>query len=434
MRQKTAYEFWRRYIDTVRSGSADEYAKNPAVLFTKAAKAGEYDALSDEEYDARLKDCEQMARFWHDLPQRQAGQVLLDALEHTRLTGEASHRLAQVLSICSAHTPYGPRETDAAPADGGQDARPVPAQDCLPQAVYERLNRRIRGQDEAKRAAAMVVFNHLNGRRSNALFCGPSGCGKTEIWRCLSRDWPGLIRIFDGSRLCADGWKGSLHLRDIFLDLPDSFAETGLIVVLDEADKLCCERAVGSNGTDYSALTQNGLLRMLDGDTIHFGVEDGKQSFSINCGKVSVVLLGAFENLLRDKSCADGSGLGFGAAPRQKRDYANTNISYDDLIGAGMRREIAGRINRIVSLRPLSVPDYRAILTGPVLDDMQAVRKCTIVLDSATADRLSERAAATGLGVRWMRSQVMNAVDELMFDDPLTDTYTVVIPPEQLAG
>lgn len=117
-----------------------------------------------------------------------------------------------------------------------------------------------------------------------------AGCGKSETWRCLSKEYPGLIRIIDFSRMSADGWKGSLHLRDIFTGIdPDDLRRRGLIVVLDEADKILCEHALGARR------------------------------------------------------------IGFSTAPKTDPG-SHKNISYDDLIHAGMRREVAGRVNKIVAL------------------------------------------------------------------------------------
>lgn len=143
---------------------------------------------------------------------------------------------------------------------------------------------------------------------------------------------------------------------------------------------------------------------------------------------MSVVLLGAFEQLLEGKSNNSG-GIGFGSPMKKECDYSNTAITHDDLIAAGMRREIAGRINRIVPLRPLTVEDYKAILTGPVLDDLQSVRKCAIHIDAQCTDSLARQAMVKGLGVRWMKSQIINALDDLMFDEPEAAEYTIMNTP-----
>ena len=138
-----------------------------------------------------------------------------------------------------------------------------------PKKIRDRISRQVVGQPEAVKTAAMIIYNHLTGRRTNAVCAGPSGCGKSEIWRCLSCKYPGLIRMVDFSRFAAEGWRGSLHLRDIFNDVSsDDIRRRGLIVVLDEADKIVCEHAVGSGGTNYNAILQNNLVlvRALEND------------------------------------------------------------------------------------------------------------------------------------------------------------------------
>ena len=195
----------------------------------------------------------------------------------------------------------GPKSDDASPAA----LSPVlerAAANRSPKAIRDAVASRVIGQPKAVKAAALITYHQLSGRRTNAVFCGPSGCGKSEIWRMLSKEYPGLVRMVDFSRFSADGWRGSLHLRDIFNGVdPKDIERRGLVVVLDEADKILCEHAVGSGGTDYNVLIQNDLLKMLDGDVIEFGTEDKLAALSIDCSKISVVMLGAFERLLDDK-------------------------------------------------------------------------------------------------------------------------------------
>ena len=181
MRKEAALAFWNRYLRLVNRGSAKTPEKNPATLFTRDAKSGKYDQLSDEEYDQRLHDCEQLASLWQDLPARAAGELLLTALNRTDIDDGRLEQLAGLLAECSAGTDYlFPLERE-----------PAALPDFTPRAVYSRLCRHVLGQDAAKKAAAMVIFNHLNGRRSNTLFCGPSGCGKI---RDLALPGPGVPR------------------------------------------------------------------------------------------------------------------------------------------------------------------------------------------------------------------------------------------------
>ncbi len=460
--------FWKEILECIIDGNPDEMIENPALVFTRNAKAGSFDCVSDEEYEALLAECENQAKLWRSLPHRAASDILLDALMSVRINDVPRHRLAQVLSRCkmkdeaaadgentgktSADTAAS--ATDKAGASGAaglmkerisfdqihearagkydfiemlEELRPDPELfDWSPKSIYENLNSRILGQAEAKKAASMVVYNHMEGRRSNTVFCGPTGSGKSEIWRRLSHEYPRLIRMVDASRLSADGWKGSLHLRDIFDGIsPGDIRKYGLIVVLDEADKIICETMTGASGTDYSAITQNSLLKMLDGDVIEFGSDDSRvKAFSVDCSRVSVVILGAFEKLLSGKN-RRAAGIGFGAGMKKEYNYGNSRITAEDLIEAGMRREIAGRINRIAILTPLSVSEFESILTGPLLHDLEQLGRCRIDIDESSVRLLAEEAEASGLGVRYMRSRVMNALDDLVFEDPGAKEYRI---------
>lgn len=293
----------------------------------------------------------------------------------------------------------------------------MPFPERSPAEIRNMIAHRVLGQPEAARAAALIVHNHLAGRRTNAVLAGPSGCGKSEIWRMLAREYPGLVRIVDFSRFASEGWAGSLHVRDIFEGMDrEVFARYGMIAVLDEADKILCERAVGSGGTDHHVLLQNDLLKIMDGDVVEFGEEGKRNPLSVDCSRVSVVMLGAFEKL-REGQARAPRRIGFDQAPPSPEEKPGS-IGYEDLISAGMRREIAGRVNRIVELDPLSADDYEAILRGPVLDGVRETVGCKVSIDGATAGVLAERAAASGLGVRWMRSAVLNAIDDMLFDEP----------------
>ena len=108
------------------------------------------------------------------------------------------------------------------------------------------------------------------------------------------------------------------------------------------------------------------------------------------------------------------------------------NISYDDLIHAGMRREIAGRVNKIVPLEPLSADVYKAILAGPLLSGLQESGKCRIRIDRAAADALAEQAVASGLGVRRMRSEILSVIDDALFDAPDAEEYRIIFPIEKI--
>ena len=297
--KKTALDFCAKCLEYISSEGAGYYLENPAVQFTADAKAGKFDELSEETYKSVLDDVEQLASLWDNRPRKTVGEILLYVLERMPMSSAQLDAIAEPLAEL-LNWP-GPKSDDASPAA----LSPVlerAAANRSPKAIRDAVASRVIGQPKAVKAAALITYHQLSGRRTNAVFCGPSGCGKSEIWRMLSKEYPGLVRMVDFSRFSADGWRGSLHLRDIFNGVdPKDIERRGLIVVLDEADKILCEHAVGSGGTDYNVLIQNDLLKMLDGDVIEFGTEDKLAALSIDCSKISVVMLGAFERLLDDK-------------------------------------------------------------------------------------------------------------------------------------
>ena len=449
MKKETARSFCLSCITQISRCGTNSYVEHPAIAFNERAQCGEFDALSEEEFKARVAEIDELAEFFPNRRSRTAGSILMDIISNTSRANYALRGELVNVMACLLTDPAGYRipplsaETLEAMENFECDLseemlddldrrfdhifdEEVAAEANSPRHIRDSIAQQVIGQPEAVKAAALITYNHLAGRRTNAVFAGPSGCGKSEIWRSLSCKYPGLIRMVDFSRFSAEGWSGSLHLRDIFDGTSaNTIKRRGLIVVLDEADKILCERAVGGSGTDYNALLQNALLKMMDGDVIEFGEENAKAALSVDCSKVSVVMLGAFERLLTGKS-QDAKHIGFGAAPKADAG-GHKDISYNDLIHAGMRLEVAGRVNKIIALEQLSVNDYKSILRGPVLSGLQESTGCEISIDSAACDELAERAIESGLGVRWMHSAILNAIDDAMFDDPEAEAWSVTL-------
>ena len=257
---------------------------------------------------------------------------------------------------------------------------------------------------------------------------GPSGCGKTEIWRTLARKFH-YIKIVNGPQIACDGWKGSYHIKDIFMEESHGRA-SHLIIVIDEADKLF-EPAISSNGIDFARKIQNELLKIMDGDTLTFTDDTGKNpARTVSCKNVSVIFCGSFEHMSNRQSEASRH-IGFLSG-----DTASPTISHseEDFMEYGnIRQEIMGRINQIVTLQPLTAADFLSIMNSPAspIEKIGIAHNVVLQVDEATRQHLAEEAARSGLGCRYIRSRLQAMLDEQMFQEPDRTGYTLSLSQEE---
>ena len=435
MLREKAFDFWKTYIGLMTKGGVDVTMTNPAVTFTADAKAGEYDDISDEEYYELLDFTEELASFWKKNREATAGAVLLEALVNTDLSLSETDKLAQILAEASERKTYKyikpepefEKAFDKTPFDEGEV-------EWTPQMIYEYLNEHVYRQENAKKAAAIMLYNHLKGRRRNMILAGPTGCGKTEIWRTLQKRFP-FIKIVNGPQIACDGWKGSYHVKDIFVEEPAEKAKK-MLVVIDEADKLF-EPSIGAAGVDYARKIQNEFLKIMDGDKVEFVSEgnDAKKT-TVDCSNVSFVFCGSFETLLQNREDKPAT-IGFfqSAASDEEED----SITIEDLVEYGnVRREIAGRIQQIVSLNALTVDDFEHILNSrkqmSPIRQLEKLYMVNLSIDEKTKRILAEKAAGKNLGCGYMLSQILSILDEKMFDDPDCRNFKLSLVEEKEEG
>ena len=435
MLREKALDFWKTYIGLMTKGGVDVPMTNPAVTFTADAKAGEYDDISDEEYYELLDFTEELASFWKKNREATAGAVLLEALVNTDLSLSETDKLAQILAEASERKTYKyikpepefEKAFDKTPFDEGEV-------DWTPQLIYEYLNEHVYRQENAKKAAAIMLYNHLKGRRRNMILAGPTGCGKTEIWRTLQKRFS-FIKIVNGPQIACDGWKGSYHMKDIFVEEPAEKAKK-MLVVIDEADKLF-EPSIGAAGVDYARKIQNEFLKIMDGDKVEFVSEgnDAKKT-TVDCSNVSFVFCGSFETLLQNREDKPAT-IGF--FQNTASDEEAESITIEDLVEYGnVRREIAGRIQQIVALNALTVDDFEHILNSrkqmSPIRQLEKLYMVNLSVDDKTKRILAEKAATKNLGCHYMRSQIQSMLDEKMFDDPDCRNFKLSLVEEKEEG
>ena len=276
------------------------------------------------------------------------------------------------------------------------------------------------GQDKAVKTAALILYRHfIQHCASVNLFCGPTGSGKTQIWRMLAAESP-YIRIFDSSTLTNEGWRGTNKMSYQFRAIAPELREHA-ILVFDEFDKLLEPKTSGD--MNVTETLQNELLKLFDHDVLFYGPErNDDRPLTVDCKNVSIVLLGAFEHLLNAKSTVHAS-VGFGREQRRNISYDDIDITVNDLLSHTLiRPEIAGRIDRIVSMKPLDRHDYCRILLRYV-DDLSHRTGTNITIDLDTLSDIADSAVKMPLGARWAIHRINSIVDEMVYDDPFETCY-----------
>jgi len=417
MQIERAKKFWRQLFQAIAGAGSNSKItlNNPGVQFNLACKAGKYDSLNDGDFEALKSEIAEESALYHNKSSASAETLLIRAIRNTPLMSTEVERIIRVLARASESVCY----TDILSPKEQHTDLPAP---LSPQELYNMLSEHVYGQDEAKRALSMLAYHHLNGHASSLLIAGPTGSGKTALIEALSQIPNMDVRILDGSRLGPDSYRSSVHLSDA---LPPEDSEN-CVLVIDEFDKCATETHIGANGTNYSQMTINQILLLLEHRLMTFspnGMSD--QAYVIDTSKISVILLGAFENLMKGLDAHSG-GIGFGAETHKTHDYSNTKLTAEDFINAGIRREIMGRINDVAFLNPMTTEDFRRILDTPELSPVTRIAEeyhINLTVSDALKDQLAHQAYESKLGCRSVYSEVKRRLNIMMFNDCTQSCY-----------